>query len=433
MISTIITRATIVDGSGRPPLFTDVALQNDRIARIGSCDELESVVRIDGATSVLAPGLIDACSHADDGGRTLPTWNSSISQGITTTIACVCGRGSYEAPMHGFATPHQSVREACEAGALGVSLDLSLTSAGDARMHAEQAKAGGAARIAVHLRSYARDLTDALDEALALARSVDMPMHISHLQCRGGFVSMERVLERIDRERARGAAITCDVYPYVAAWIDLASLLPPALKVDALDDERVAAAVALEMEARLGDVWHELMLADLGSEERMAWCGMRFDEIGAQMRLRPARAVLEFIRSDGDRAHAFFFTLREDDIATALTAHFCAIGTSAPAYDYREERFGLVHPRAFGSMPRVIGRFVRQRRVLTLEEAVYRMSGLPARIFGLDGFGELREGARADLIRFDERGFVDTATYERPVSAPAGLKDVWIAGVRKGP
>jgi N-acyl-D-aspartate/D-glutamate deacylase len=91
-----------------------------------------------------------------------------------------------------------------------------------------------------------------------------------------------------------------------------------------------------------------------------------------------------------------------------------------------------VHPRTFGAFPRVIGRFVRQRRTLSLEEAIHRMTGLAAFAFGLNDVGELREDARADLVLFDEAEFIDTATYERPVLAPVGLKSVWVAGKATG-
>ena len=101
----------------------------------------------------------------------------------------------------------------------------------------------------MHLRSYGRDVIDALDEAIALAKRADMPMHIAHLQCRGAHASMERLLERIDKERSRGAAITCDVYPYVAVWIDLISLLPPAqvrnLYIGPLDFAPTGAAISM--------------------------------------------------------------------------------------------------------------------------------------------------------------------------------------------
>lgn len=420
MISTIINDATIVDGSGSARFSTDIALRGNRIARIGSADGIESINRIEAAGLIAAPGFVDACPCTNDGDPSLPTWNSAVAQGITSAIA--------------FATTEQDVREACEAGAPGVSLDLSRITAARAFAFASDARDAGAPRIAVELRDYGRDVLPALEEAIELAARADVQLHLSHLQTRSGAPAgaMERALERIDVARMRGAAITCDVYPYVAVWIELASLLPPSISKQTLDDERAAAAVALEMEARLGDVWHDIMLAEVPSEERMAWCGMRFDEIGRQMRMRPARALLEFVRRDGERARAFAFLLREDDVATALSARFCAVGTAAPPMSFHIERFGLVHPRAFGTMPRVIGRFVRQRRTLDLEEAIYRMTALPARTFGLDGYGELREGGRADIVLFEERGFVDTATYERPVSPPLGLKHVWVAGHRKG-
>ena len=443
MISTIINNATIVDGTGRPAFSTDVALASDRIARIGSCAEIACRSQIDGRGSILTAGFIDACSHTNDSWLSLPSWTSSLAQGITSEITGTCGRGGFDPELRerepavtrrSFASPPQPIREACEAGAAGVSLDLSRTTPPEALVFARAAREGGAPLVAAHLRDYGHDFHDALEEALALAAAADVRLHLSHLQARRGAPpgAMEHALERIDRARAGGLDVSCDVFPYVAVWIELASLLPASVKRQALGDETLAAAVALEMQARLGDIWHDVMLAEVSGEERLPWCGMRFDEIGRQMRLRPARAAIEFIRHDGERARAFYFALRESDVATALSAGFCAIGTSAAACSFHAQPFGLVHPRSFGTTARVIGRFVRQRRTLTLEEAVRRMTSLPARLFGLDGYGELTEGARADLVLFDERGFIDTATYERPISAPAGLKHVWVAGRLKG-
>lgn len=442
MISTIISHATIVDGTARPRFVTDLAIADGRIARIGDCSDRECISRIDASGLVLAPGFIDACSHTNQAWLDLPSWTSSLAQGFTTEVTGVCGAGGFDPACRerepavtrpAFASTQQSIREACEAGAAGLSLDLSRITVHEALAFAREAKAGGAVRIAVHLRDYGREIAAALDEALMLAAQLDVQVHLSHLQVRFGPPgAMERVLERIDRARTHGIAVTCDVYPYVAAWIELASLLPASVPLDALHDERIAAAAALEMDARFGESWDDVMLAEVAGEERMAWCGMRFDDIGRQMRLRPARAVIEFARSEGTRARAFLFALREDDVATALSAGFCSIGTAAAACSFHDQRFGLVHPRTFGTAPRLFGRFVRGRHTLTLEEAVHRMTALPARTFGLDGYGQLAEEARADLVLFDERTFLDTATYERPVSAPVGLKDVWLAGHRKG-
>jgi len=383
VISTVIAGATIIDGTGRPRYVTDVALSGDRIARIGDCSQIDAQIRVDARGAILAPGFIDACAYPRESGRSLPRLDSKLTQGVTTEI------------------------------------------------YADQP---GAVRAMVRLRDYGRELHAALDEAIDAARRADEPLHIEqlHVEGRSRWGSADRALERIERARSRGMDITCDLYPYTASWIELRDLLPPWLPIEDYDDERIVASAAMEMTSRLGDIWHDLVLAEVSSEERFAWCGMRFDDIARQMRVHPARAVIEFARLDGDRARAFYFCMSEDDVATVLSAGFCAIGTSAAALSFNDERYGLVHPRAFGSFPRVIGRFVRQRRTLTLEEAIHRMTGLAARAFGLDGSGELRPDARADLVLFDAAEFVDTATYARPGSAPLGLKSVWIAGEATG-
>ncbi len=383
MISTVIAGGTIIDGTSRPRFSTDLAIAGNQIARIGDCSEVDAPRRVDARGAILAPGFIDTCAYAGLSGRSLPRPDSKTAQGVTSEIFT-----EQPAPT----------------------------------------------RAIVRLRDYGRELHAALDEAIDAARRADAPLHIEHLHVEGRerWGTVDRALERIERARSRGMDITCDVYPYTATWIELRELLPPSLDIDDYDDESVAAAAALEMTARLGDIWHDLMLAEVSSEERYAWCGMRFDEIARQMRLLPARAAIEFARLDGDRARAFYFCMNEEDVSTVLSAGFCTIGSRTQALSFNDERYGLVHPRAFGTFPRVIGRFVRQRRTLALEEAIHRMTGLAARAFGLDGRGELRPDAPADLVLFDAAEFVDTATYERPVSAPLGLKSVWIAGDATG-
>jgi len=383
MFSTVIAGASIIDGTGRPRFSTDLALAGDRIARIGDCSTIDAPMHIDARGKILAPGFINTCAFADNAGRSLPPFNSASAQGITSEIL---------------------VEES------------------------------GSFREIVQLRDYGRELLDALDETIDAAQRAGVPVHVAHLHGEGrdSRANVERALERIDRARTRGLDITCDVYPYIATWIELASLLPSTPEIAAYDDERIAAAAAMEMTARLGDRWHDLMLAEVSSEERYAWVGMRFDEIARQMRLGAARAVIEFVRLDGARARAFYFCTDEPAVATVLSAGFCTIGTAAAARSFNDERYGLVHPRTFGTFPRVIGRFVRQRRILSLEDAVARMTGRAALAFGLPDAGALRVGARADLVLFDETAFVDTATYERPVLAPLGLKSVWVAGKALG-
>ncbi|HET9030538.1 MAG TPA: amidohydrolase family protein [Candidatus Aquilonibacter sp.] len=323
------------------------------------------------------------------------------------------------------------MRSAVERGASGVAIDFATASFSDALAIAREAAQSGAPRAVVTLPNEGDAFLDGVADAISLAERASVAVHVAnhHVMYPGSSGRMERSLEAIDRARTRGAAVTIDIAPYVATWTTLASLLPAPLTPSMLDDDTIAAGAALQLQARLGEHWSDFVLAEVSSEERMEWCGMRIDEIARQTWRSPARTVIELIRDEGERARVFWFCLREDDVATALSADFCAIGTAAASYAISDRPYGLVHPRAFGSFPRVFGRFVRQRRALTLTEAVRRMTSLPASIFGLHDAGRLEVDAPADVVVFDEDLFADTATYERPFSLPIGLHRVFRRGV----
>jgi N-acyl-D-aspartate/D-glutamate deacylase len=359
VITTVLEGPTIIDGSGRPRFSTDIAFAEERIALIGDCTGREARRRFDCRGKIAAPGFIDACSHTGEKWLTAFTAPSKTSQGIVAEITRFSGDSSKKTweeslPVRevldlarranhetsGTFLVDHDVQAAVEAGAAGLWLDLKDVSTGEAVAKATLAASLGARLVSVTLADYGEHVVASVDDAISLAERASVHVHIAnhHAALARASGRMERTLERIDRARTRGAPVSCDIAPYTATWIQLSSFLPQGVTPESLCDEALATAVSIEVQAHFGDVWDTLMLAEVSSEERMAWCGMRFDEIARQTWKTPARAVVDFIAVEPD-ARAFFFCLNEDDVAMALSADFCAVGTAAGTYRVDDDPF----------------------------------------------------------------------------------------------
>jgi len=201
-----------------------------------------------------------------------------------------------------------------------------------------------------------------------------------------------------------------------------------------LRDPEAALAAALAMElardpALGGDGWDTIMITGVASERNENLAGMRVDALAATWGLTPPRAVIRLLVEEEMRVHSVFFSMSEDDVATVLSARFCCIGSDASARAFSGiTARGVPHPRTYGTFPRVFGRYVRQRRVFDVAEAVRRMTALPAALFGLRERGLIAPGMFADLVVFDDEHVVDRATYERPCVPPEGIRDVYVNG-----
>jgi N-acyl-D-aspartate/D-glutamate deacylase len=194
----------------------------------------------------------------------------------------------------------------------------------------------------------------------------------------------------------------------------------------------IATALQLTIDrdpAHGGDSWHDILITDAGTGRNANFAGYRIDEVAAHWRLSPARAAIRLLVEEELRVDCAFFCMSEDDVATVISADFCCIGSDASARAFDgPTAFGVPHPRTYGCFPRIFGRFVRGRRTLALEEAVRRMTSLPADLFGIAGRGRIEPGAWADLVAFDPEHIVDRATYERPVAAPEGIRACYVNG-----
>jgi N-acyl-D-amino-acid deacylase len=363
--------------------------------------------------------------------------------GLGTTRRCVRGDGDGRLADDELDAERSLVRAAIEEGALGVSSGLIYTPSRWADLDelvacASVAREAGMPRYVSHLRSEGDALLEAVDEALEVARGADVAVQFSHHKAAGkkNWGKVEASLERIARARARGLVAYADVYPYVASWTDLATLLPEDALLGGRDatlarlaDPETAAALALRLNLDHDGTWGDVLVSSVGSERNAELAGMRLDAIARRWRLSPARATIRLLLEEKLDPQAIFFTMNENDVATVLSADFACIGSDASARALDgPSAVGVPHPRTFGCFPRVFGRYVRGRKTLELGEAVRRMTSLPAEIFGLRGRGTIERGAYADLVLFDAETIVDTATYERPYAYPLGIDAVWVNG-----
>jgi N-acyl-D-amino-acid deacylase len=374
--------------------------------------------------------------------------NVATLVGLGTTRACVSGASDRRLEREELAAQTLLVREAVEHGALGVSSGLiyepsRYADVAELSACAIAAREAGAPRYVSHVRDEGDALIEAIDEALAIGNAADVAVRCSHHKAAGrrNWGKVHRTLATLDRARSGGADVAIDAYPYVASWTELATILPDAIRrggeaatLERLRDPSIAASTAMLLSlardpATGGDSWHDILITDTGSDRNAAFAGYRLDEVAAHWRLSPARAAIRLLVEEELRVDCAFFSMSEDDVAAVLTADFCCIGSdaSARAFEGPTAR-GVPHPRTYGCFPRVFGRFVRGRSIFSTEEAVRRMTSLPADLYGIADRGRIANGAWADLVVFDPQRIVDRATYERPFVPPEGLRDCFVNG-----
>ena len=377
--------------------------------------------------------------------------------GCALNIIQLVGHGTLRVAAMGFArrpptadelsAMQRMLGDAMEHGAWGLSTGL-IYAPGSYSTTAEiVAVARAAARhrgfYASHIRGEGATLLEAVREAIRIGREADMPVQISHVKASGrpNWGKVADALTLIDAARAEGLDVMGDVYPYTASSTSLRTLLPDWVLeggVDAMlkriEDAAVRGRIRTELEA---PVTGQSLLDRVGWENIMvAWCprrmlaeGRRLAEIAASRRLDPLDAVFELLRDAEGVASMIMFQLDEADLRRALAHPHVMIGSDGSALATTGEMSsGKPHPRSYGTFPRVLGEYAREQRLLTLPEAVHKMTGLPARRLGLRDRGVIRVGARADLVVFDPRRVADRATYEDPHRYPAGVEHVLVNG-----
>jgi N-acyl-D-amino-acid deacylase len=363
--------------------------------------------------------------------------------GLGTTRSIIAAESERKLESDEIAAQATLVRDACEQGALGVSSGLIYPPSQYADLEeltamSVAAREAGAPMYASHVRNEGDTLLEAIEEALQVGTLAQVAVQCSHHKAQGktNWGKVHRSLALIERARRAGLQAHADVYPYVASWTELATILPDDVRfggvqatLERLRDPKTATAIALSLSLRQTGNWHDIQITSVGSQRNEQLAGMRLDEIAKRWNLSPQFAAIRLLLEEDLEVEAVFFTMSEDDVATVLSAEFTCVGSDASARALSGPTArGVPHPRTFGTFPRVFGRFVRGRRTLDAEEAVKRMTSIPARAFGLHKRGTLQIGNFADLVVFDEETIADTATYERPYSLPVGIEHVFVNG-----
>ena len=376
--------------------------------------------------------------------------------GTALNVVQLVGHGTLRVAAMGFArrpptsgeltTMQRLLAEAMQEGAWGLSTGLIYAPGSYATTDEIVAVARSAARYrgfyASHIRGEGRTLLDAVREAIQVGREAAMPVQISHVKAAGRpyWGKVADALALIDAARAEGLDVMGDVYPYTASSTSLRTALPDwaleggvAAMLKRLHDPGERKRIREDMERgggysiveRMG--WENVMIA---------WCpkrkdaeGRRISEIAEMRGLEPIEAVFDLLRDADGVASMILFQLDERDLRLALAHPQLMIGSDGSALATTGDMSaGKPHPRSYGTFPRVLGRYARDERVLSLAEAVHKMTGLPARRLGMRDRGEIRVGARADLVVFDARRVADQATYEDPHRYPVGIDQVLVNG-----
>lgn len=298
--------------------------------------------------------------------------------------------------------------------------------------------------FASHIRDESAGLLDALEETFAVARNAGVSAHVYHLKAAGraNWPLMRRALERIEHVRTTGLDVTADVYPYTVAGTGLAAALPPWAAEGAGWRRRLtepAGRAALRAALVAPTPGWEVLITDantpdvfpvgLQRPEHRSSVGRSLDEIARARGQHWADAALDLLHAEGQSIFTFYREMSEDNLELQLRRPWVMVASDAEGVA-PNETFTNLHPRAFGTFPRVLARYVRERSVLSLEEAVRKMTSLPAGRLGLEGRGLVKVGAYADLVLFDPEAVQDHADFTHPQRLSSGVSDVWVNGER---
>ena len=394
--------------------------------------------------------------------RTLGEFFAKLEgQGTAVNVASYVSSGQVRVAVKGYEDGAPSpdelermralVAEAMEDGAMGLVSSLEgphEVTTTEELIELAKVVSGYGGIYATHLRGQAETLFEALDEAIEIGEKGGVPVDVFHIKVAGrpNWGNMPRALEIIESARARGLDVTANQYPYIAGAHPFLPLLPTwALEggvektMERLRDPELRRRMKRDIEQGLegwrGNYvqqtggWGGVMISDTRTEKNKNLIGKRLADNGTMRGMDPAEAFFDLMLEEEGQVFGILFHMNEEDVRTAMRAPWVSIGSDGSALSVEGPlSAGQPHPRNFGTYPRVLGHYVRELGILTLEDAIRKMTSLPAQRLGLGDRGLLRSGYWADVVVFDPERVIDRATFEAPKQYPEGIEHVLVNG-----
>lgn len=477
----LLTGGKIVDGTGNPWFYSDIAIKDGKIARIGKELPIDAkrIIAADGL--IIAPGFIDVHTHIEGNDLKVPTAGNFILDGVTSVVTGNCGSSNtdiarYFSQLDSVKTSvniatligHNSVRRAVmgesrrdpspeeqkkmedlvenamKLGAVGLSTGLIYVPG----TYSHTPEVIGLAKVASryngiyasHIRDEGDNVTAAIEDAINIGRQAGIPVEISHFKVtyRPNWGRSAGTIAQVEKARIEGIDVTVDQYPYVASSTTLNTLVPGWV----FGGGRDSATYRLKDPAIRKSIKHE-MLATLRHKQVKNYSyavvarynadttlnGKSITEISRIKKRKPkaadeAETILEMIENGS--AQMVYFSMNENDVKQIMQYPNTMFASDAGIVRYSS---GMPHPRAYGTNARVLAQYVRVLKVIRLEEAIRRMSSLPARRFNLTDRGLIREGFAADIVVFNEATVGDNSTFASPHAYSSGFQYILVNGI----
>jgi N-acyl-D-amino-acid deacylase len=477
----VIKNGRVIDGSGNPWFAADIAIKSGKIAGIGFFQTSEATTVIDAKNQIICPGFIDVHTHVEGGLQASPTADNFIYDGVTSIITGNCGGSELNLTKFfdelkqiqtsvnvGSLIGHNTVRryvmrnvfrdptpkeqvqmealveQAMKDGAVGLATGLIYIPG----TYSKTPEVVGLAKVASmyggvyasHIRDEASKVKEAIEEAINIGREAHIPVEISHFKISSKplWGQSNTTIGLVEKARLEGIDVNIDQYPYTASSTNMGTMLPSWALSDGdsvihtrLTNTETRKKIRAEMLKGLkADNRQNFDYAFVARyKEDSTLNGKNMHEINQLLgRKSNAESEAELIMDMVDKggAQMIFHKMSEEDVARILQYPYTMIASDAGVIQFNKN---VPHPRGYGSNARVLGRYVREKQVLRLEDAVRRMTSLPAQRFRIDNRGLIRVGYAADIVIFDENTITDKATFEQPHAYSEGIDFVLVNGI----